>query len=72
MSGITLTQAQQQLSLWLEADAKTARGQSYTIDGRSMTRADANAITAKINYWQDMVNRLSGNQRRGVSRVVPF
>lgn len=72
MTGITLAQAQAQLSLWLEADAKTARGQAYSIEGRSMTRADAAEITNKINYWQDMVNRLSGNQRRGISRVIPL
>ncbi len=72
MTGITLAQAQTQLSLWLDADAKTARGQAYSMDGRSMTRADAAEITNKINYWQDMVNRLSGNQRRGISRVIPL
>lgn len=72
MSGITLARARSQLNLWLDADAKTARGQSYSIDGRTLTRADAAAITAKINYWQHQVNILSGSQRRGVSRVIPM
>lgn len=48
---ITLSQATTQLGLWLEADTTVATGQSYTINGRSLTRADAQTITDKINYW---------------------
>lgn len=72
MAGMTLARAEAQLELWLDADAKTARGQAYSIDGRSLTRADAGEITNKINYWQGWVERLSGNQRRGIRRVVPM
>lgn len=72
MTGLTLARAKAQLELWLAADAKTAKGQSYSIDGRTLTRADAGAITAKIDYWQHKVNTLSGTQRRGVSRVIPM
>ena len=43
MAGITLAQAEAQLALWLTASEKVAKGQSYTIGDRSLTRADARA-----------------------------
>jgi predicted RecB family nuclease len=62
---ITLAQAQSQLSAWLEADAAVASGQSYSIGDRQLTRADADKITHKIDYWSQHVARLS----RGGIRV---
>jgi hypothetical protein len=59
MAGITLDQAQAQLDLWLAADAAVAGGQSYSIGGRSLTRANAAEITNKIDYWNGWVNKLS-------------
>lgn len=59
MAGITLDQAQAQLDLWLAADAAVASGQSYSIGGRSLTRANAAEITNKIDYWNGWVNKLS-------------
>lgn len=73
MSGITLAQAQTQLAAWLDADAKVALGQSYTIAGRSLTRADAGEITAKIEYWNSKVQTLSlsaQGRSRGRTMVV--
>lgn len=71
MSGITLAQAQTQLAAWLDADAKVALGQSYTIAGRSLTRADAGEITAKIEYWNSKVLSLSlSAQGRSRSRTM--
>jgi hypothetical protein len=71
MAGITLVQAEAQLALWLAADAAVATSQSYSIAGRSLSRADAAEITNKINYWQGKVltltNSLSG---RGRTRYV--
>ena len=66
---ITLSQAQTQLDAWLAADAATASRQSYTVNGRSVTRADAAEITNKIEYWSAKVDMLSGTRRRGVSYV---
>lgn len=59
MAGITLEQAQQQLDLWVAADTAVASGQSYSIGGRSLTRANAAEITNKINYWNGWVSKLS-------------
>ena len=62
---ITLAQAQSQLSSWLAADTAVAAGQSYSIGDRSLTRADADKITKKIDYWNKQVMRLT----RGGIRV---
>ncbi len=59
MAGITLAQAQAQLDAWMAADAAVAGGQSYSIGGRSLTRANAAEITNKIDYWEQRVIRLS-------------
>lgn len=66
MAGITLAQAETQLAAWLDADAKVAQGQSYSIGGRSLTRADARVITEKIDYWQRQVEVLSAGGTRGI------
>jgi hypothetical protein len=55
----------------MTADAKVAAGQDVTIDGTRITRADAAKITDKINFWQNMVNRLNniGVRVRGVTFI---
>lgn len=73
MAGITLTQAQTQLDLWLAADAAVAVGQSYDIGNRRLVRADAAEITSKLEYWSAKVQQLS-NSASGRSRartIVP-
>jgi len=65
MAGITLAQAETELALWLAADAKVATGQSYSIAGRSLARADAKEIRDNITYWDFHVKRLT----RGGIRV---
>lgn len=61
MSGITLAQAQAQLDLWLAADGAVSKKQSYAIAGRSLTLADAGAISEKIDYWSRKVAALSAS-----------
>ena len=67
MAGITLTQAQTQLALWMAADTAVATGQAYSIGGKSLTRADAKEIRNNIVFWDAQVKRLSrgGIQMRG-------
>lgn len=55
---ISLAQATAQLQLWIDADASTATGQSYTINGRTLTRANATEITTKIQYWSSVESQL--------------
>ena len=64
MAGITLAQAETQLSNWLTASEKVAGGQSYSIAGRAMTRANAEEIRKQIIFWDRQVKRLS---RGGIS-----
>ena len=59
MAAITLAQAQAKLDLWMAADDAVASGQSYSISGRSLTRANAKEIRDNIDYWERRVNRLS-------------
>jgi len=66
MAGITLTQAETQLTAWLAADTAVATGQAYTIGGRSLTRANAREIRENIVFWDHQVKRLT----RGGIRVT--
>mgnify|MGYP003631148399 CR=1 FL=1 len=68
MAGITLAQAEAQLSAWLEASTSVASNQSYSINGRSLTRADAGEIRDQIDFWQNWVTKLD-SASRGVRRV---
>jgi len=71
MAGITLAQAEAQLAVWLEADAAVAAGQSFAIEGRSVTKADADTVTSKIRFWEAKVALLSrAASGRGRTRYV--
>ena len=59
MAGITLAQAEPQLASWLAADTAVATGQSYSIAGRSLTRANAKEIRDNITFWDKQVHRLT-------------
>lgn len=64
MAGITLAQAEAKLATWMAADDAVAQGQSYSIAGRSLTRADAGIIDTKIKFWDEKVQKLT---RGGIS-----
>jgi len=66
MAGITLTQAEQKLQLWLDAEDAVASGQSYSINGRSLSRANLKEIEETIDRWDKRVKRLA---RGGISVV---
>jgi len=70
MSGITLAQAQAQLDAWLAASLAVANNQSYSIAGRSLTRANASDISDQVDKWQMMVNKLSTTKNK-LRYVVP-
>jgi Flp pilus assembly protein TadG len=70
MAGITLAQAEAQLTAWLAADSAVAGGQAYSIAGRSLTRANAKEITAKIEFWDQKVKTLSRGGR-AIKGVTP-
>ncbi|MBI3582384.1 MAG: hypothetical protein HY096_00355 [Nitrospinae bacterium] len=71
MAGITLSDAQTQLANWLTASTKVAAGQSYSIAGRTVTRADSEQIRKQIIYWDRQVKRLTkgGITIKGVTPI---
>ena len=76
MAGITLAQAETNLAAWLAASEAVAASQSYSIEGRSLTRANAAEIREQIDFWQGWVKKLSATDAtysRGKSRrAVPY
>ncbi len=52
---ITLTIARNALNAWVAADLAVARGQSYSMNGRSLTLANAREIREQITYWERRV-----------------
>lgn len=71
MAGITLEQSEGQLTDWLAASSAVAKNQSYSIAGRSLTRADASEILRQVEFWDRQVKRLSNPTRRRVRYGVP-
>ena len=53
---LTLTQAQAAFDAWLAADLAVAKGQSYTMNGRSLTLANSKEIREQIQYWERRVS----------------
>lgn len=66
MAGITLVQAEAKLAEWLAADTAVASGQSYTIGGRQLSRAQAAEIRNNITFWDEKVQKLN----RGGIRII--
>lgn len=74
MAGITLEKAQSMLDDWIEAERKHMSGQSYTIGGKSVTKASLSDIRQSIQYWAKVVKQLKrkkkGKGSARISRVV--
>jgi hypothetical protein len=66
MAKYTLTFAQSQLDKYVLAEDKVLSGQSYSIGGRSLTRANLADIREAIEYWASQVESISS----GTGRVV--
>lgn len=75
MVAITLETAKRHLDMWLEAETQVAINQSYTIGGKSFTRANLSEIRNQIKYWSDKVAELQNiaknKGRNRVYRIVP-
>lgn len=75
MAAITLETAKRHLDMWLEAETQVAINQSYTIGGKSFTRANLGEIRKQVEYWSNKVAELQNlAKKRGrnrVYRVVP-
>ena len=75
MAAITLETAKKHLEMWLEAESEVAINQSYTIGGKTFTRANLGEIRKQIEYWGNKVQALENvAKRKGrnrIYRVVP-
>lgn len=75
MAAISLETAKKHLEMWLEAESEVAINQSYTIGGKTFTRANLGEIRRQIEYWSNKVQALENiAKRKGrnrVYRVVP-
>lgn len=61
MAGLTLDQAQAQLTLYLTAETQVLTGQSYEIAGRKLTRANLGEIQTGITTWDGRVKQLTAS-----------
>lgn len=68
---MTLAEAEAALAAWDAALRAAARGQSYSIEGRSLTRADVPEIRRTIDWLEARIARLqrAANGRGGVRHV---
>ena len=68
---LTLTQAQTALDAWIAADLAVAKGQSYSMNGRSLTLANSKEIRDQIQYWERRVSAfeqtISQNQQAALA-----
>ena len=72
MAGITSAIAEARLTEYLAAESAVLGNQAYTINGRSLTRANLKDIREGIQYWQAAVERLSaGGGGVGIQLGVP-
>lgn len=75
MAAITLETAKRHLDMWLEAETQVAINQSYSIGGKSFTRANLSEIRNQVKYWSDKVEELQNiaknRGRNRVYRIVP-
>lgn len=70
MAGITLAQAEARLADYLTAEERVLAGQSYTINGRSMTRANLKEIQDGITVWDNRVKQLDRGGKR-ITQITP-
>ncbi|MBP7580661.1 MAG: hypothetical protein KA757_06600 [Vogesella sp.] len=68
MAGLTLAQAQAQLTAYLAAETAVLSGQRYEIAGRTLQRANLAEIQAGIETWNQRVATLT-RQSNGRSRA---
>jgi len=68
-----LTFARERLALYYAAEEKVLTGQSYSLGGRTLTRANLAEIRAGVTLWEGRVSRLetTGHQGPTFRSIVP-
>jgi len=69
---VTLAIAEETYAEFVSARSAVLKGQAYSIDGRSLTRASLAEINKQINFWRGEIIRI-GTGRTGpmVKRGIP-
>lgn len=61
---------------WIKAEAQVMAGQSYSIDGKTVTKANLSEIRNSVKFWENkvsMLNRkLKGKGSIRIKNVVPM
>lgn len=60
-----MSEATEMLALYIEAEKRVLKGQSYSIAGRSLTRANLSEITKNRDYWQSRVDQENATKKGG-------
>lgn len=72
MAGITLEIATAKLQQYLDAEEKILLGQSTTIDGDTLTKADLEAVQRGIKIWDGRVKELTPSTSGGGIQIREF
>lgn len=65
MAADRLTFARERLALYYAAEEKVLTGQSYSLGGRTLTRANLSEIRAGVTLWEGRVSRLETTGQMG-------
>lgn len=72
MPWITIEEARENLTMWLDVERAISTGQSYKIGTRSLSRADLSMVASRIAFWRNEIEKLESGQRGlRVVRAVP-
>ncbi len=69
---VTLKMAQDALNAWIKADLAVAKGQSYSMNGRSITLANIREIREQVIYWERRVAALSNPSKYNIAALADF
>jgi len=69
---ITLQTAHDALNAWIKADLAVAKGQSYSMNGRSITLANIREIREQITYWERKVAAFSNPKQHQLVTLADF
>jgi len=72
MTVISAEVAQRNLNAWIAASEAVARNQAYEIEGRKLTRANAEHIDKMILFWEAKVVAATSSRRSRTRYVVPM
>ncbi len=76
MALFSSTVCRERLNLYLDAETKVLAGQSYSIGGRTLTRANLKEISDGITLWASRLKQAEQDEAAGrggirMMRVVP-